>query len=100
MMRPSADLGRVYLCRQAVDFRKDMRSLAVLVEQSLGLVPFAEKKEADTRDSKAALLFSSHVSMMERCRECKRSRQADFDAPVAFLAKRSPRGAGYTKGTL
>jgi transposase len=42
MMRPSADLARVYLCRQPVDFRKGMHSLAVLVEQSLGLDPFAE----------------------------------------------------------
>lgn len=42
MMRPSAELSRVYLCRQPVDFRKDMRSLAVLVEHSLGLDPFAE----------------------------------------------------------
>jgi transposase len=42
MMRPSADLERVYLCRQAVDFRKGMHSLAVLVERSLGLDPFAE----------------------------------------------------------
>jgi transposase len=42
MMRPSADLPRLYLCREPVDFRKGMQSLAVLVEQSLGLDPFAE----------------------------------------------------------
>lgn len=42
MMRPSVDLPRLYLCREPVDFRKGMQSLAVLVEQSLGLDPFAE----------------------------------------------------------
>jgi transposase len=42
MMRPAATLPRVYLCREPVDFRKGMRSLAVLVEQSLELDPFAE----------------------------------------------------------
>ncbi len=41
MMRPDTDLARVYLCREPVDFRKGMQSLAVLVEQSLGLDPFA-----------------------------------------------------------
>ena len=42
MMRPSVELPRVYLCRAPVDFRKGMQSLAVLVEQGLGLDPFAE----------------------------------------------------------
>ena len=41
MMRPP-ERPRVYLCGEAVDFRKGMGSLAVLVEQSLGLDPFAE----------------------------------------------------------
>ena len=41
-MRPRIDLPRVYLCRRLVDFRKGMRALAVLVEQELGLEPFAE----------------------------------------------------------
>jgi len=42
LMRPRIDLPQVYLCRRPVDFRKGMRSLAVLVEQELGLDPFAE----------------------------------------------------------
>ena len=42
MMRPSTALSLAYLCRQPVDFRKGMQSLAVLVEHSLGLDPFAE----------------------------------------------------------
>lgn len=42
LMRPRIDLAQVYLCRRPVDFRKGMRVLAVLVEQELGLDPFAE----------------------------------------------------------
>ncbi len=40
MMRPSNDLPVVYLCREAVDFRKGINGLAVLVEDVLGLDPF------------------------------------------------------------
>jgi hypothetical protein len=32
MMRPAPDLPVVYLCREAVDFRKGLYALAVLVE--------------------------------------------------------------------
>lgn len=42
-MRPSNDLPAVYLCREAVDFRKGINGLAVLVEQSLALDPFSEQ---------------------------------------------------------
>jgi transposase len=41
-MRPAADAGTVYLCREPVDFRKSISGLAVLVEQALGLDPFAK----------------------------------------------------------
>jgi transposase len=40
MMRPGADV-QVYLCREPVDFRKGVKCLTVLVEQALGLDPFA-----------------------------------------------------------
>jgi transposase len=40
MFRLDADLV-VYLHREAVDFRKNITGLAALVEQSLGLDPFA-----------------------------------------------------------
>lgn len=43
MLRPSNDLAAVYLCREAVDFRKGMNGLAVLVEQTLSLDPFSEQ---------------------------------------------------------
>lgn len=39
-MRPSSEAA-VYLCRQPVDFRKGISGLSVLVEQGLGLDPFA-----------------------------------------------------------
>ncbi len=39
-MRPSAGI-EVYLCREPVDFRKAINGLSMLVEESLGLDPFA-----------------------------------------------------------
>ena len=42
-MRPSNDLPAVYLCRDIVDFRKGINSLALLVEGELELDPFSEK---------------------------------------------------------
>lgn len=42
MMRPANDLPVVYLCRDAIDFRKGINGLAVLVEEALQLDPFSE----------------------------------------------------------
>ena len=39
MIRPCEDVA-VYLCRDAIDMRKSIDGLAVLVEQELGLDPF------------------------------------------------------------
>ena len=41
-MRPGDDV-EVYLCRDIVDMRKSINGLSILVEQALGLDPFAEK---------------------------------------------------------
>jgi transposase len=41
-MRPGADV-EVFLCREPVDFRKAINGLSVLVEESLGLDPFAAR---------------------------------------------------------
>ena len=41
MMRPAPELPVVYLCREAVDFRKGLYALAVLVESQLKLDPFS-----------------------------------------------------------
>ena len=41
MMRPSNNLPVVYLCRDAIDFRKGINGLSVLVEDTLCLDPFA-----------------------------------------------------------
>jgi len=42
MMRP-AESVEVYLCRERVDLRKSIQGLSVLVEQGLGLDPFAKR---------------------------------------------------------
>jgi len=42
MIRPS-DAIRVHLCRDVVDFRKQMRGLSVLVEEQLELDPFSTR---------------------------------------------------------
>lgn len=41
MIRPRDDV-RVHLCREAVDFRKQMRGLSVLVQEELELDPFGQ----------------------------------------------------------
>jgi hypothetical protein len=42
MMRPGESV-EVYLCRDPVDLRKSIQGLSVLVEQTLGLDPFAQR---------------------------------------------------------
>ena len=42
MMRPSNERPEVFLCRDAVDFRKGVNGLPALVEAELGHDPFAE----------------------------------------------------------
>jgi len=41
-MRPGPEV-EVYLCREPVDFRKAINGLSIVVEESLGLDPFAER---------------------------------------------------------
>lgn len=43
MLRPADNLPAVYLCREPVDFRKGIHSLALLVEQVLLLNTFSEQ---------------------------------------------------------
>lgn len=43
MMRPSTELPAVYLCREAVDFRKGINGLSILVEEVLSVDPFCEQ---------------------------------------------------------
>ncbi|MGH8627600.1 MAG: IS66 family insertion sequence element accessory protein TnpB [Gammaproteobacteria bacterium] len=40
-MRPADDIPAVYVCREAIDFRKGLHALAVLVESQLKLNPFS-----------------------------------------------------------
>ncbi|MDB5827472.1 MAG: transposase Orf2 like protein [Variovorax sp.] len=58
MSRFNEDL-KVYLHRKAIDFRVGLNGLAILVEQALGLDPFALFKKlplAQTADDYEALL--------------------------------------------
>lgn len=41
MMRPSNDIDVVWLCRAAVDFRKGINGLSILVEEQLTRDPFS-----------------------------------------------------------
>lgn len=43
MMRPSNNIPTVYLCRDVIDFRKGINTLAVLVEETLQQDPFSEQ---------------------------------------------------------
>ena len=43
MMRPSNALLAVYLCMEAVDFRKHIDGLSILVQEELELDPFSER---------------------------------------------------------
>lgn len=43
MMRPTNDVPAVYLCREPIDFRCGINTLAVLVEGTLDMDPFAEQ---------------------------------------------------------
>jgi len=38
-VHPGCEIEHVYLCREAIDFRKSINGLSVLVEQELGLNP-------------------------------------------------------------
>ena len=42
-MRPANDIPTVYLCREPIDFRCGINTLAVLVEGTLRMDPFAEQ---------------------------------------------------------
>ncbi len=39
-MHPGCTIEQVYLCRDAIDFRKAINGLSVMVEQEMGLNPF------------------------------------------------------------
>jgi transposase len=81
MMRPSADLPVVYLCKCPVDFRKGINGLAVLVEQSLELDPFSERLFVFTnrRRDKVKILYWERSGF---CLWQKRLEQERFRWPV------------------
>lgn len=48
-MHPGCPIEQVYLCREPIDFRKQIDGLSVLVELELGLSPFASALYVKTR---------------------------------------------------
>ena len=61
---------KVYLHREAVDFRKNINGLATLVEQSLGLDPFARAVYVfrNRRADRIKLLRSEERRVGKECR--------------------------------
>jgi transposase len=71
MMRPPNHLTPVYLCREPVDFRRQINGLAALVQEELHLDPFCEALFAFTnrRRDRVKVLYwerSGFVLWMKR----------------------------------
>jgi len=79
-MRPPNDLPVVYLCRDAIDFRKGINGLAVLVEDSLSLDPFCEHLFVfcNRRRDRIKILYWEHSGF---CLWQKRLEKARFHWP-------------------
>ena len=77
MMRPPNDLPVVYLCRDAIDFRKGINGLAVLVEDTLQLDPFSEQLYVfcNRRRDRIKILYWEHSGF---CLWQKRLQKAPF----------------------
>ena len=61
MIRP-VEAVRVHLCRDAVDFRKQIRGLSVVVEEAFELDPFAAgQKVAGVHQARARLVEQARV---------------------------------------
>lgn len=79
-----ADL-QVYLCREAVDFRKGASSLAVLVEQSLRLDPFA-RQVVVFRNARCTAVKVLYWERNGFCLWQKRLERERFHWPTAAVA--------------
>jgi len=103
MMQPG-ETAEVYLCRDPVDLRKSIQGLSVLVEQTLGLDPFAARLYVfcGRRRDKIKILYwerSGFVLWYKRLEKgalrVARSRDDEWDArdhgPRAQLAARRHR---------
>ena len=58
MMRPPNHLTPVYLCREPVDFRRQINGLAALVQEELHLDPFCEALFAFTNRRRHQATFN------------------------------------------
>ena len=79
-MRPADDLPVVYLCRDAVDFRKGINGLAILVEEVLAQNPFSEQLFVfcNRRRNRVKILYWEHSGF---CMWQKRLEKARFHWP-------------------
>ena len=86
MMRPAPELPVVYLCREAVDFRKGLHALAVLVESQLKLDPFSAQLFA-FRNRRATAV---NVHYCERNGFCLWQKAVERNASIGPDRRRRP----------
>jgi transposase len=91
MIRPGETV-EVLLCRKAVDFRKSINGLSLLVEQELGLDPFRPQIFAFTnrRRDRVRLLYwerSGFVLWMKRLEKARFPWPDEGDAVMSFTGR-------------
>ena len=76
MLRPSERLSEVYLCVEPVDFRKRASGLSVLVQDELGMSPFAEKLFVFTnrRRTQCAMMYWERTGFVLWTKRLERNR--------------------------
>lgn len=91
MIRPGETV-EVLLCREAVDFRRSINGLSLLVEQELGLDPFRPQIFAFTnrRRDRVKLLYwerSGFVLWMKRLEKARFPWPDEGDAVMSFTGR-------------
>ncbi len=91
MMRPGDEV-EVWLCREPVDFRKQINGLSILVEQELGLDLFAPRLYAFTnrKRNRVKLLYwerSGFVLWLKRLEKARFPWPGDGDAVVTVTGR-------------
>ncbi|NDP40931.1 MAG: IS66 family insertion sequence element accessory protein TnpB [Rhodoferax sp.] len=91
-MHPGCSIDQVYLCREPIDFRKAINGLSALVEQELGLSPFASALYVFTnrRHTQLKALYWHRNGF---CLWQKRLEADKFAWPVDGMQKRPLRAA-------
>ena len=82
MMRPADDLDIVWLCRDAVDFRKGINGLSILVEEQLIRDPFSGQLFVfvNRKRDKIKILYWERAGfcMWKKCLERERFKWPDY----------------------